>query len=153
VWGEFAQVAEGGQADWVERWLQLPASAERNVQIEVNRRPLWLYARHQVTAWLAFDELCRMPRSSADFLWLSRTFERLAITGVPLLNGQGIDVQQRFLNLIDICYDSGIELLLVADADPRALLSAGAHIDFARTRSRLQQLRILETERTGHVDF
>ena len=145
VWGEFVQVAEKAQADWVERRLQLPASAERNVQVEVNHRPLCLIARHQATVWLAFDELCRLPRSSADFLWLSRTFERLAMSGVPLLDGQGIDAQQRFLNLIDIFYDRGIELLLVAQADLQMLLSAGAHVDFARTRSRLQQLRVVET--------
>lgn len=151
VWGEFAQVGEDFQADWVECRLQLPPSAERNVPVEVNRRPLCLSARHQATAWLAFDELCRLPRSSADFLWLSRTFERLAVTGVPLLDGQGIDVQQRFLNLIDILYDSGIELLLVAEAYPQNLLSGGAHVDFARTRSRLQQLQIIETERSGEV--
>lgn len=149
VWGEFAQVTGEAQADWVEHRLQLPASAERNVQVVVNHRPLCLHARHQVTAWLSFDELCRLPRSSADFLWLSRSFERLAITGVLPLDGQGIDVQQRFLNLIDIFYDSGIELLLVADAAPQALLSADAHVDFARTLSRLRQLRVAEPVPSG----
>ncbi|MCQ4306458.1 cell division protein ZapE [Pseudomonas stutzeri] len=151
VWGEFARVAAEAQAGWVERRLQLPASAERDVRGELNHRPLCLQARHQATAWLAFDELCRLPRSSADFVWLSRTFERLAVTGVPLLDEQGIDVQQRFLNLIDILYDSGVELLLAAEANPQALLSAGAHVDFARTRSRLQQLRVIETEGSGGV--
>lgn len=142
VWGEFARIPEPAQASWVQRRLQLPASAE--VQLEVNHRPFCLAARHQASAWIAFDELCRLPRSSADFLWLSRTFERVAITGVPPLDKQGIDVQQRFLNLIDIFYDSGIELLLVTESDLQVLLSAGAHVDFARTRSRLQQLRVVD---------
>lgn len=110
--------------------------------MEVNHRPLCLRARQQGSAWLAFDELCRAPRSSADFLWLKHSFERLAVTGVPPLDGEAIDVQQRFLNLIDIFYDGGVKLILVANAGMHELLSAGAHVDFARTRSRLQQLRV-----------
>jgi cell division protein ZapE len=146
VWGEFAQVASGAQAEWVARRLRLTTSAERDVREDVNHRPLCIRARQQATAWLDFDELCRLPRSSADFLWLNRRFERLAVTGVPTLDGEPIDVQQRFLNLIDILYDSGVELMLVAEASPPALLSAGAHVDFARTRSRLQQLKLVGTE-------
>lgn len=146
AWGEFAQVAEVAQADWVQRHMQLPAFAERNVRVEVNHRPLCLAARNQANAWIAFDELCRQPRSSADFLWLSRTFEQVAITGVPRLDGEGIDVQQRFLNFIDIFYDGGVSLLLVAESDVNTLLSAGAHVDFARASSRLQQLRVVEAQ-------
>lgn len=144
VWGEFAQVAPERQPGWVEQRLALDGSAERGVRVEVNHRPLCLRARRQACAWLDFDELCRLPRSSADFLWLLRSFERLVITGVPTLDGEGIDVQQRFLNLVDIFYDGGAELILVAEAGLDELMSAGAHVDFARTRSRLQQLRTLE---------
>jgi len=149
VWGKFAQVLSGAQAEWVARRLQLDGSAERDISVEVNQRPLYIRARQQATAWLDFDELCRLPRSSADFLWLNRTFERLVITGVPTLDGEGIDVQQRFLNLIDIFYDSGVELILVAEVSPEDLLSAGAHVDFSRTRSRLQQLEVVDAKRAG----
>lgn len=74
VWSEFAQVADNGRADWVEQRLQLSATAECDVRVEMNNRPLCLRARHQASAWVTFGELCRLPRSSADFLWLSRTF-------------------------------------------------------------------------------
>ncbi|MDI9730570.1 AFG1/ZapE family ATPase [Stutzerimonas stutzeri] len=57
--------------------------------------------------------------------------------------GRGIDVQQRFLNLVDILYDHGNRLLLVSDMPSSALLSESAYVDFSRTRSRLQQLRLL----------
>ncbi|RMV62085.1 AFG1/ZapE family ATPase [Pseudomonas coronafaciens] len=110
-------------------------------------------ARQQPNAWLDFEDLCRLPRSSADFLWLSRTFKRLAITAVPTLDGESIDVQQRFLNLIDILYDSGIELTLITEEGPQALLTATALLDYARTCSQLQQLRILELESMDRVIF
>jgi cell division protein ZapE len=146
VWGEFAQVPSGAQAEWVARRLQLDGAAERDISVEVNHQPLYIRARQQATAWLDFHELCRLPRSSADFLWLNHTVERLVITGVPTLDGEGIDVQQRFLNLIDIFYDSSVELILVTEASPQELLSAGAHVDFARTRSRLRQLEVVDVE-------
>ncbi|MFL9814972.1 cell division protein ZapE [Stutzerimonas sp. VN223-3] len=149
VWGEYAQVPAGEQTSWMNARLQLSDAAERDLTLEVNHRTLRLRARENGLAWLDFDELCRLPRSSADFLWLRDTFERLAISGVPTLDGEGIDVQQRFLNAIDILYDSGVQLLLVAEVTPDQLLSVGAHVDFARTRSRLQQLRLVDG---AHID-
>ncbi|WP_423836661.1 cell division protein ZapE [Stutzerimonas stutzeri] len=147
VWGEYAQVPAAEQAAWVA--ARLSNEAERNISLEVNHRTLRLRARENGLAWLDFDELCRTPRSSADFLWLRDEFERMAITGVPTLDGEGIDAQQRFLNVIDILYDSGVQLLLVAEVTPDQLLSVGAHVDFARTRSRLQQLRLVDG---AHID-
>ncbi|MCG6539070.1 AFG1 family ATPase [Pseudomonas sp. KSR10] len=144
VWGEYAPMPHGDLAEWIATQLPLSVAAEREVIVEVNHRPLRLRAREGAQAWLDFDELCRLPRSCADFLRLTRQFERLALTGVTALDGEGIDVQQRFLNLIDILYDSGVALLLVAEASPEHLLSVGGHVDFARTRSRLRQLRSLE---------
>jgi cell division protein ZapE len=144
VWGNYAPMPRGDLAEWIVTQLSLSVEAEREVTVEVNHRSLRLRAREGAQAWLDFDELCRLPRSSADFLWLARQFERLAVTGVTALDREGIDVQQRFINLIDILYDSGVALLLVAEASPERLLSAGGHVDFARTRSRLRQLSPVE---------
>ncbi|MCF7203506.1 cell division protein ZapE [Pseudomonas sp. JM10B5a] len=142
-WGDCAMLAEAAQGAWVAHQLGLDASAERDVTLLVNRRPLALLARQAQNAWLHFDVLCREPRASADFLWLAEAFHGLALSGVPRLDAQPIDVQQRFLNLIDILYDQGNYLLLVGEAPPEALLRDGGHVDFSRTRSRLQQLRRL----------
>jgi cell division protein ZapE len=151
LWGELVQLTPQRQPEWVEQRLGLDEQAERDMTVEVNHRPLCLRVRQQASVWLDFDELCRAPRSSADFLWLLRSFERLVVTGVPKLDAEGIDVQQRFLNLVDIFYDGGVELILVAEASLDELLSVGAHVDFARTRSRLRQLRTLEFPDTDRV--
>lgn len=143
VWGTFARIASDAQAGWVAQHVRLDASAELDVQVELNHRPLCIRARQDATAWLEFAELCRLPRSSADYLWLNRSFERLVVTGVPKFDGEGIDVRQRFLNLVDICYDSGIELMLVAETSLQELLDPRAHVDFARLSSRLQQLKLI----------
>jgi cell division protein ZapE len=142
-WGDFGVASEAEQGALIAKQLVLSDAAERNVTLTVNRRPLTLLARDAERGWLDFDVLCREPRSSADMLWLAEEFHVLALSGVPPLDGQGIDVQQRFLNFIDILYDHGNQLLLVSEVAPERLLSAGAHVDFSRTGSRLQQLRRL----------
>ncbi|MCO6057577.1 cell division protein ZapE [Pseudomonas sp. MOB-449] len=141
AWGCYCWPLSGFAEDWIERQLGLNPAAERDAIVAVNQHPLRLRATDGQYAWLDFDELCRRPHSSADFLWLSRRFHKLAITGVPCLGEEAIDVQQRFVNLIDIAYDAGIQLMLASEASLDDLCRGKPHMDFSRTRSRLQQLK------------
>ncbi len=144
AWGRYCWPLSGFAAGWIERQLGLTAAAKRDVEVAVNHHPLNLRAMDGECAWLDFDELCRRPHSSADFLWLCRRFRRLAISGVPCLGEEAIDVQQRFVNLIDIAYDAGTRLLLASEASLDDLCRGKPHMDFSRTRSRLQQLKPLQ---------
>ncbi len=141
AWGTYCWPLSATDAPWIEHQLGVSAAAERDVVVAVNHHPLRLRAMDAERAWLDFDELCRHPHSSADFLWLSRRFLHLAISGVPCLGEEAIDVQQRFVNLIDIAYDAGIQLLLASEASLDDLCRGNPHMDFSRTRSRLQQLK------------
>lgn len=129
------------QADWLGAELGLSRAAKCDSSLLVNQRALHLRGYEGSRAWLDFSELFRSPRSSADYLWLCGEFRELAIGGVPCLAGEGIDVQQRFLNFIDIAYDSGVQLLLGCAGSLDELFPRGLHDDFARTHSRLQQLQ------------
>jgi cell division protein ZapE len=140
-WGAYSwPVVEAGQ--WPSEQTP-PAQAARNRLIEVNHRPMTLLAQLGDKAWLAFDELCRAPRSSADYLWLCSHFRELVLAPVPRLDGEGIDVQQRFLNFVDIVYDSDTRLYLGAADAPEVVCEKGSHTDFSRTHSRLQQLQTI----------
>ncbi|MFZ6044676.1 cell division protein ZapE [Pseudomonas sp. CR3202] len=141
AWGRYCWPQSGFAAGWIERQLGLTAAADRDVEVAVNHHPLNLRAMEGECVWLDFDELCRRPHSSADFLWLCQRFRRLAISGVPCLGEEAVDVQQRFVNLIDIAYDAGTRLLLASEASLDDLCRGKPHMDFSRTRSRLQQLQ------------
>ncbi|BAN48832.1 cell division protein ZapE [Metapseudomonas resinovorans] len=141
TWGRYCWPQSGFAEGWIEARLGLGAAAERDAVVSVNHHPLRLLAMGGESAWLDFDELCRRPHSSADFLWLCRRFRQLAISNVPCLGEEAIDVQQRMVNLIDIAYDAGTELLLASQASLDDLCRGKPHMDFSRTRSRLQQLR------------
>ncbi|HZX18468.1 MAG TPA: cell division protein ZapE [Pseudomonas sp.] len=131
------------QDDWLGAQLGLSIAATRDANLLVNQHPLRLRGHEGARAWLDFTELFRRPRSSADYLWLCAEFRELAIGGVPRLAGEGVDVQQRFLNFIDIAYDRGIELLLGCAASLDELCPRGIQSDLSRTHSRLQQLQAL----------
>lgn len=120
--------------------LGLSTQAQYEVEFELHHHPLKLRGVEGEGVWLDFGELFRKPRSSADYLWLCSQYRRLAIGGVTCLDAEGIDVQQRFLNFIDIAYDSGVQLILGCAGSLDELCQPGSHVDFSRLRSRLQQL-------------
>lgn len=138
AWGRFHRVAD-------DAWL--PAAAPGLVQAplyEVDHRPLRLAAVQGEQAWADVDTLLRQPRASRDYLWLSQTFARLHIGVLPPLEGEGIDVLQRLVNLIDILYDAGTRLDLYATAPLERILRPALHPDLERTLSRLAQLQAVE---------
>ncbi|WP_349616270.1 cell division protein ZapE [Azotobacter salinestris] len=137
-WGQY-HWPESPQSlqDWRrELGLGVPAAS-----LAVNRlslQPLGLDAR---SLWLDFAALFPVPSSTRDYLWLCERFERIAISGLPCLDRHSADVRQRFLNFVDIAYDAGVELLLSSRTSLDELCRERPHEDFARTRSRLAQLR------------
>jgi cell division protein ZapE len=140
AWGYYAWPLCPALAEWLEQQLQFTDAVERELVLEVNHHPLQVLAHEGNRALLDFDELCRHPHSSADFLWLCQRYRHIGIYGVPTLDNEGIDVQQRILNFVDIAYDSGVHLLLGCAAELDEVCRPGSHLDFVRTRSRLRQL-------------
>ncbi|ARU90681.1 cell division protein ZapE [Pseudomonas sp. M30-35] len=138
-WGEYIWPVVESSCVLGER-LGFTENAEYGLETTLNHHPLKLRARERAMLWLDFSELCRQPRSSADFLWLCGEYRQVAVGGVTCLDAEGIDVQQRFLNFVDIAYDSGVQLFLGCEAGLDDLCQPGSHVDFSRTRSRLQQL-------------
>ncbi|MGV6473419.1 cell division protein ZapE [Azotobacter vinelandii] len=123
--------------DW-RRELGLGAPA---APLQVNRLSLAPLGQDARSLWLDFAALFPVPSSTRDYLWLCERFERIAISGLPCLDRHSPDVRQRFLNFVDIAYDAGTELLLSSRASLDELCRERPHEDFARTRSRLAQLR------------
>nr|WP_239481969.1 cell division protein ZapE [Pseudomonas insulae] len=150
-WGGYVWPLADVASRWLEQRLGLDTAVERELKLTVNHHPLAVRALQDNRIWLDFDELCRRPHSSVDFLWLCQRYRRIAISDVPCLRGEGIDVQQRFLNFVDIAYDSRIQLWLSCAADLDTLCQGGSHVDFARTLSRLRQLSATRMEQADPV--
>ena len=101
-----------------------------------------------------FDELCRRPLSAGDYVALASRFETILIDHIPVFADGERDAARRFINFIDAAYDARVKLLASAAAEPAALapgLTGGEAFEFARTASRLMEMRAREYLQLAHV--
>ena len=96
-------------------------------------------------AWFDFSELCEGPRSQNDFIELSKIYQTVFLSGVPILNQRYESAARRFISLVDEFYDRGVKLIIEAEASPGELYKGEQLIfEFRRTESRLLEMQSLE---------
>lgn len=133
-------------ASW--KWLQqnfLNLANERVEssweKIEINDRKIQTIQHTNKIAWFDFKEICDGPRSASDYIAISKQFNTVLISHVPIFNGKD-DQARRFINMVDEFYDRNVKLILSAEASP-AKLYEGTRLEaeFARTSSRLTEMQ------------
>jgi cell division protein ZapE len=110
--------------------------------LEVNGRELTARKRGDGVIWFDFEELCAGPRSAADYIEISRSFNTVFISGLPVLREQDADEARRFISLVDEFYDRNVKLLISAEA-PVDEIYRGERLafEFSRTASRLHEMQ------------
>lgn len=114
---------------------------EEAVAVPAHLRTLPARAVRGELVWFGFEQLCEGRTAVPDYLALAERFGTLVLDGVPPLASCTADGRQRFANLVDVCCDRDIRLVLIG-ADPMAGLPAGSELlrDLDRTASRLAML-------------
>ncbi|MFJ9458581.1 cell division protein ZapE [Kitasatospora sp. NPDC101447] len=119
--------------------LTRPTASEAD-EVVVHGRPLRAAAVRDAEVWFGFAELCEGLTSAADQLALTERFPTLVLTDVPPLAEATPDGRRRFADLVDVCCDRDVRLVLIG-ADP---IDQGASedlfSDLDRTASRLALL-------------
>ncbi|UAK34379.1 cell division protein ZapE [Nocardia asteroides] len=88
-----------------------------------------------------FAALCGVPTSAADYVELAQRFLRWEIRDVPPLREVPPDWTMRFVNLVDVLYDTDRELTVVASAALGELVRDVREVpDISRLTSRLCEL-------------
>ncbi|WP_168800398.1 AFG1/ZapE family ATPase [Cellulomonas telluris] len=82
----------------------------------------------------------RGPTSTGDLLELADRYRTLVLAGVPALSSATEDARRRFADLVDVCWDRDVRLVVLAARGATETLDAGV-TDHARTASRLSLLR------------
>jgi len=102
-------------------------------------------------AVFSFRRLCGEARGAADYLTIARRFHTVILVGVPVMTRDMRNEATRFVTLIDALYEHNVKLLAAADAAPEGLYPQGdGSFEFARTVSRLEEMRSAEYLAQGH---
>jgi cell division protein ZapE len=113
-------------------------------EIELLGRTLRVPQAAGGVARFGFDDLCRRPLGSADYLEIADRFHTVLIDRIPVMGPSERNEARRFITLIDALYDMRVKLIASAAAEPEALF-AGADgtegFEFARAASRLFEMR------------
>lgn len=112
--------------------------------------------------WFHFDDVCETATAAGDYLSWAARFPRWVVEAIPPLSTCSPQARQRFLNLVDVLNDQGIEATFISEHSPAQVLAGGPKltargasadreelglgldglpIDVARTASRLALLR------------
>lgn len=138
-WSSGAWIVPGSPAQLTALGLAAPSPADRR-QLRVGGHPLWAMAAIEDVVHLHFTELCEAPTSTGDLLELTDRYRTLVLAGVPALSGVSEDARRRFANLVDVCWDRDIRLVVTAAAPAHTALDA-AVTDHDRMASRLSLLQ------------
>jgi cell division protein ZapE len=127
-------------------------SGNENGIVNINGRDFTFIRQSDGIIWFTFDQLCVKPRSQNDYLELACEFHGLIISNVPCLRAGMEDQARRFVNLVDVCYDANLKVIISAEV-PLLELYSGGQLDFVfrRTLSRLQEMQSYEYLARGHV--
>lgn len=93
-------------------------------------------------AWFDFSNLCAPPRSYVDYLALAKSYQTVLLSGVPVIRSVDLASITYLIHLVDVFYDAGVRLIVMADADIRAIYPEGEkQFEFQRTISRIEEMK------------
>jgi len=126
--------------------------AQGQGSMHVNGRLFEFERRCDDVVWMTFEQLCVLPRSQNDYLEIASEYHALIVSRVPRLTQDMSDQARRFVNLIDVCYDANVKVILSAEVALLDLYEGGAlGFVFQRTLSRLQEMQSHEYLAQGHL--
>jgi acetoacetyl-CoA synthetase len=128
-----------------------PDEPELDGQLEVLGREIPYRCHADGVIWFDFRALCDGPRSQDDYIELSRCYQTVLVSNVPQLDATLENQAHRFIALVDEFYDRRVKLILSASV-PLDALYRGKRLqhDFARTRSRLQEMQSYDYLAAAH---
>ena len=162
---EQADVYQIGKGDSVEKRLEqyfiAMVGTDATIEydpIKVNGRDIPVKQTCKGVAWFGFESLCMSARSTLDYIELAKRFDTILISDIPVMTTMQDDAARRFVNLIDEVYDSGVNVVISAEAAPHELyVGKRMAFEFDRTISRLMEMRSKEylfskhSERSGEA--
>jgi cell division protein ZapE len=111
------------------------------VELELFGRKMKFKRAYKSILITDFDELCKRPLSSNDFIELGKKFEVIIVEDVPYIGKDETDLAIRFINFIDNVYFHKVLLFISLADSPEKIYPVGKRAkEFKRTISRLHEI-------------
>lgn len=105
-------------------------------------RAISVVKRAETVVWFRFQEICTIPRSQNDYLEIVKQYSAILVSDIPQFSEQEDNAVRYLINLVDICYDCQVKLILSAAVPIKELYKKGRlYFEFQRTCSRLQEMQ------------
>jgi cell division protein ZapE len=119
---------------------QTPVDPTRSIEIEGRLIPVVRECGGVV--WFDFMALCSGPRSQEDYIEISREYQSVIVSDIPVLDALHEDEARRLIALVDELYDRNVNLIVSAAAAPVELYRGErVAFQFERTASRLIEMQ------------
>lgn len=106
-------------SDHAEKWFRFlgdPETIEPHAEVQhVWGREIRVPRVSGRCAWFTFDELIKQPKSAADFIELTRSYDAFVVTDVPGMTLREREWARRFITFIDAVYESHAKLVLTTE--------------------------------------
>lgn len=110
--------------------------------LKINDRLIEIVKRSSDVLWITFDNLCNIPRSSADYALIIKKYSPIIISNIPKIAANDYARIANFIQFIDIAYDNEIYCVFSADVAIDELYTEGKYLqDFQRTQSRIHEMQ------------
>eukprot|EP01138_Halocafeteria_seosinensis_P003258 gb/GECG01003332.1/.p1 GENE.gb/GECG01003332.1/~~gb/GECG01003332.1/.p1 ORF type:complete len:449 (+),score=35.40 gb/GECG01003332.1/:1-1347(+) len=103
-------------------------------------------------AFFTFDELCRQPLSTADYLEIAKNFALVFVSDIPLLSLDERNEVRRLINVVDTLYERKVKLFVSAAAEPQELFKPEGHEDVRDYGSSRHHKASAQSSSSQHYD-
>jgi cell division protein ZapE len=130
---------------FAKAWQEVTAGhTVRAHDIEIKGRQIRVPMEAAGAARFSFEELCAQPLGASDYHKIAQRYQTIFIENIPVMGEAARNEAKRFINLIDVLYDTRTRVFISAAAAPEDLYRSkrgDEGFEFARTASRLFEMQ------------
>ena len=120
--------------------------------IEILGRSIDTMLLSEGVAWFSFKNICDGPRSSKDYIEISKEFHTLLVSDIPILSKFKENETRRFIALVDECYERKVNLIISSEKKIKEIYSGSRLLKpIQRTLSRLEEMKSREFLSLPHL--
>ncbi|ODA68164.1 AFG1-like ATPase [Methyloligella halotolerans] len=143
---------EAARASLDKSWQKLTGRQEGEEEtLTVKGREIRVPQAALGVARFPFGDLCEQPLGPLDYQRIARSYHTVIVDGIPVLGPEQQNVARRLTTLVDALYDHGVGLIASAEASPDSLYQGHNPDSFARTASRLMEMRSVDYLKSRHT--